>query len=187
MPKKSNRRRNGIIDKLNVDLRDAVDQMLLSGAPYREIVEFLGDEGVTLSRQAVCNYARRFLATTQMLRIAQDNFRILTEEIDKNLELDTAEGIIRVMSNQMLNTLANAKPEEWSGVEMDKLLREANSLIRVTAHKRRVDTMNRNELDKALAENKNLLFSVLAKKHPNLYSQLTTALYEIQEDDLNGV
>lgn len=186
MGHKSKRRRNGIIDKLDIALRDNVDQMLLSGAPYREIVGYLAEEGVTLSRQAVCNYARKFLATTQMLRIAQDNFRILTEEINKNPELDTTEGIIRVMSNSLLNTLANTKPEEWSKVELDKLLRETNSLIRVTAHKRRVDNQNRNELEKALAENQYLLYDTLAKRYPDLYRQLGEVLDEIKNDGSNG-
>ena len=58
--------------------------MLLSGVNYREIVEFLRAKGITLSEMAVCTYAKKFLATTQMLRIAQENFRMLTDELDKH-------------------------------------------------------------------------------------------------------
>ena len=53
------RRRNGKIARLPVALRDSVDKMLLAGATYREIVQFLRENDVELSRQAVCNYAPR--------------------------------------------------------------------------------------------------------------------------------
>ena len=78
------RRRTGKIDRLDRQTKDEVEQMLLSGVTYREIVEFLGAKGITLSEMAVCTYAKKFLATTQMLRIAQENFRMLTDELDKH-------------------------------------------------------------------------------------------------------
>ena len=78
------RRRTGKIDRLDPQTKDEVEQMLLSGVTYREIVEFLRAKGITLSEMAVCTYAKKFLATTQMLRIAQENFRMLTDELDKH-------------------------------------------------------------------------------------------------------
>ena len=78
------RRRTGKIDRLDRQTKDEVEQMLLSGVTYREIVEFLRAKGITLSEMAVCTYAKKFLATTQMLRIAQENFRMLTDELDKH-------------------------------------------------------------------------------------------------------
>ena len=78
------RRRTGKIDRLDRQTQDEVEQMLLSGVTYREIVEFLRAKGITLSEMAVCTYAKKFLATTQMLRIAQENFRMLTDELDKH-------------------------------------------------------------------------------------------------------
>lgn len=77
-------RRTGKIDRLDRQTKDEVEQMLLSGVTYREIVEFLRAKGITLSEMAVCTYAKKFLATTQMLRIAQENFRMLTDELDKH-------------------------------------------------------------------------------------------------------
>ena len=74
------RRRNGKIARLPVALRDSVDKMLLAGATYREIVQFLRENDVELSRQAVCNYARQFLCTTQQLRMAQENYKLLLED-----------------------------------------------------------------------------------------------------------
>ena len=98
------------VDRLDPQTKDEVEQMLLSGSTYREIVNYLKSKGVELSRMAVCTYAKKFLATVQMLHIAQENFRMLTDELDRHPGLDTTEAIIQIMSNSILNTLANAQP-----------------------------------------------------------------------------
>lgn len=185
MDTRKQRRRNGKIDRLGPMQKDTVNQMLLSGATYREVVEYLQGHGVQLSRTAVCTYAKKFLATSQMLRIAQDNFKMLMDDIDRHPDLDTTEGIIRIMSNSILQTLANAKPEDWQGMDMEKLLKEANALVRVTSQKRRVDMQNRSTLEAAMESNKTLLFDVLSKQHPELYRQLMDVIKQV-EDDLQG-
>ena len=171
------RRRNGKIARLPVALRDSVDKMLLAGATYREIVQFLRENDVELSRQAVCNYARQFLCTTQQLRMAQENYKLLLDEMRR-----TSEAIIRVVSNAILNTLASASPEEWKDIKMGTLLREANSLIKVTAHKQRADMLNRTAEERALEGVRAELFSALRNKDPELFARLSNTLDEIKPD-----
>ena len=183
MASKTDRRRNGIIDKLPALLRESVDQMLLAGITYREIVEYLRQKDIILSRQAVCNYARKFLATTQMMRIAENNFRVFTEAIENSPELDTAEGLIRVMSNHLLNTLTNMSAEDLEKVDPAKLLRETNALVRVTAFKRRVDTQNRGDVDNAPEGQKELLYDALYSHYPELYTQIIDALTELRNKE----
>lgn len=65
------RRRSGKVDRLPQEMREAVEQMLLSGISYREISEYLQTKGFSLSRMAICTYAKRFLPAAQMLHIAQ--------------------------------------------------------------------------------------------------------------------
>ena len=50
---------------------------------------------------------------------------MLTDELDRHPDLDTTEGIIQIMSNSILNTLAGTSPEDWQKIGIDKLLREA--------------------------------------------------------------
>ncbi len=170
------RRRNGKIAWLPVALRDSVDKLLLAGAPYREIVQFLRENDVELSRQAVCNYARQFLCTTQQLRMAQENYKLLLDEMERTPEMDTSEAIIRVVSNAMLNMLANATPEEWKDIKMGTLLREANSLIKVTAYKNRTDLKNKDDAKAAADELKAEFFSALGSSDPALYEKLVQTL-----------
>lgn len=176
------RRRNGKIARLPVALRDSVDKMLLAGVSYREIVQFLRENDVELSRQAVCNYARQFLATTQQLRMAQENYKLLLDEMERVPDMDTSEAIIRVTSNAVLNTLASATPEEWKDINLSTLLREANSLIKVTSHKKRADMLNRTAEERAIESVRMNVFSVLRDKDPELYKRLSDALDAMEKD-----
>lgn len=49
MGKKAGNRKHSKIDALDPALRETVEQMLLSGSTYSEIVDFLGANGVGIS------------------------------------------------------------------------------------------------------------------------------------------
>ena len=83
MGKKAGNRKHSKIDALDPALRETVEQMLLSGSTYSEIVDFLGDNGVGISVASVCRYARAYQAEVQMLNMAQENFRRMMDELDK--------------------------------------------------------------------------------------------------------
>lgn len=53
MSKNRKRRAVGTIDKLKPELKDTVDQMLLSGQTYREICQYLADNEVKLTQASV--------------------------------------------------------------------------------------------------------------------------------------
>ena len=82
------RRANGTIDKLKPALKDTVDQMLLSGQTYREICQYLAENDVKLTQASVSRYARRFLASANELRIAQENFRMISENCSGKFQND---------------------------------------------------------------------------------------------------
>ena len=114
--RKAGNRKHSKIDALDPALRETVEQMLLSGSTYSEIVDFLGDNGVGISVASVCRYARAYQAEVQMLNMAQENFRRMMDELDKYPDLDTTEAIIRLTSQNLLTALANTSEEDWQGV-----------------------------------------------------------------------
>ena len=69
MGKKAGNRKHSKIDALDPALRETVEQMLLSGSTYSEIVDFLGANGVGISVASVCRYARAYQAEVQMLNM----------------------------------------------------------------------------------------------------------------------
>lgn len=175
---KRRKRSTGEIDRLPDTLRDAVEQMLLAGVPYREIVEYLGQNSVTLSQMSVCRYAQRYLASIEQLKLSQENMHMMMEEMDKYPNLDTSEAILRVASSNVFNAISAMPQEGWEGIDPAKLLKEATGLIRAAGYKRRTDIQNKTDRETALDANQALLFDVLAKSHPELYEQVVTAIGE---------
>ena len=83
MSAEKRRRSTGKVDRLPPDLKDTVEQMLLTGCTYKEIVAFLKENGEEMSQMAVCTYARKYLATVEMINVAQSNFSMLMDEMNR--------------------------------------------------------------------------------------------------------
>lgn len=175
------RRSSGKIDRLPDDLRETVEQMLLAGQSYREIVEYLGEHEIRLSQMAVCTYAKKYLASVEQLRLSQENMKIMMEELDKYPNLDVTEGLLRVASNNLFNALTAVPDEGWDGLSPEKLLKQAAALARATAYKKRVDQQLKSDTEAALDAGQSLAFEVIAQKHPELYEQLVRAIREEKE------
>ena len=169
-------RATGVIDRLPPETKDTVDQMLIGGRPYREIVEYLAEHEIAISQQSVCRYARRFLVSVEQLRIGQENMRMLMQEMEQYPELDTTEAILRVATNNVFSAITAVPAESWEGIDPTKLLKEAGALIRAAGYKRKVDHDLQTDTEAALAANQSLLYEVISRQHPELYTQLTEVL-----------
>ena len=173
---KRRRRSSGVIDQLPEDQRYTVEQMLLAGESYREVVEYLATQEVSLSQMAVCRYARKYLATVEQMRLTQENMRMVMEEMNKYPDIDTGEAILRLASQNVLNAISSVPEEDWEGIDPQKLLKEATGLIRAASYKRRIDTQLKSDRETALEATQGLLADVLARKHPELYDQVVRAI-----------
>lgn len=169
-------RKHSKIDALPEDLKSAVEEMLLTGSTYSDIVQFLKDNEQSVSVAAVCRYARAFNANMEQLRMANENFKNMMDEINRYPELDTTEAIIRIASGNVFNRLANAEDADWDEVKLEKLLKETNGLIRATAYKKRIELQNKEIRDTAIDEMKGLMFQEMAKDNPDLYKSVVTYL-----------
>ncbi|MFV0497476.1 MAG: phage protein Gp27 family protein [Candidatus Fimivivens sp.] len=181
---KRRRRSTGVIDKLPDEQRYAVEQMLLAGEPYRDVVIYLAGQDVTLSQMSVCRYAKQYLAAVEQLKLAQENMRMLMEELEKYPDLDTGEAILRLASQNVFNAISAVPSEDWEGLDPTKLLKEATGLVRAASYKRKIDAGLKTEREAALEANQNLLLDVLAKKHPELYEQIVRAIKVEKQEGL---
>ena len=107
--------------------------MLLTGCTYKEIVAFLKENGEEMSQMAICTYARKYLATVEMINVAQSNFSMLMDEMNRYPDLDTSEALIRLASHHVMNALTNVDEEQMKEVPIEKLIKETNGLIRAAA------------------------------------------------------
>ena len=130
MEQERRRRSTGKVDRLPPELKDTVEQMLLTGCTYKEIVAFLKANGEEMSQMAICTYARKYLATVEMINVAQSNFSMLMDEMNRYPDLDTSEALIRLASHHVLNALTNVDEEQMKEVPIEKLIKETNGLIR---------------------------------------------------------
>ena len=169
-------RKHSKIDALPEDLKSAVEEMLLTGSTYSDIVQFLKDNEQSVSVAAVCRYARAFNANMEQLRMANENFKNMMDEINRYPELDTTEAIIRIASGNVFNRLANAEDADWDEVKLENLLKETNGLIRATAYKKRIELQNKEIRDTAIDEMKGLMFQEMAKDNPDLYKSVVAYL-----------
>lgn len=176
-----NRRAVGKIDKLPPNLKDTVDQMLVSGQTYREIVKYLSENGEILSQAAVSRYAQRFLASAQQLRIAQENFRMILTETDRYPELDPAEAILRLAAQKTLDALAALDTSQLEDLTADKLLRQATALSRAVVYKKKSDTQVKSDKQIALEENQSLLYDTIKKNNPGLYRELVEEIQKLKQ------
>ena len=177
---RNNRRACGKIDKLPSDLKDTVDQMLVSGQTYREIVSYLAENGEQLSQAAVSRYASRFLANAQQLRIVQENFRMILTETERYPELDPAEAILRMASQKVFDAISKLDEGQLDDVSADDLLRQATALARAVTYKRKTDTDVKSDKMLALEENQSLLYDTIKKSNPRLYNELMDEINKLK-------
>lgn len=182
----SRRRKHSKIDALDPALKQAVEQMLLDGSTYADIVAFLADNGVGLSTASVCRYAQAYNANLQMLQVAQENFRRMMDEVERYPDLDMTEVIARIVSQRLLDALMAAPDEAWQSADINKLITEANGLIRAVAHKRRSDAQNQQAEEAGLDAVKSLVFATMAKERPDLYNQVAQYLRDKKQDGMEG-
>lgn len=115
------RRKHSKIDNLEPAVKETVDEMIKTGAYYREIVDYIQSHGVSISLAAVGKYAKNLMSTLDALRLSQENFRAIMEETDRYPDLDMTDGILRLLCNQMLDAINKLPEERLSEIDFDTL------------------------------------------------------------------
>ena len=169
-------RKHSKIDKLPESLKDTVEQMLLNGDRYADIVDYLKTNEVEISIASVCRHAKTLNANLASIKMAQENFRVLNEEMSKYPNLDVTGALASLMSHNVLEAMQSLDEKEWAAVEPDKMLKSATGLIRAVAYKNKVDLDNKNTLEQGFEAVKDLVFSAMAKENPVLYAQVVQFL-----------
>lgn len=171
------------IDRLPFKVKDTVEQMMLNPTvTYREIAEYIQKKGYEISLSSVQRHAANLNESASNLQMAQENFKVMMREIDKYPNLDTTEGIIRLLSNYTLEAI-NAVPEEkWKDMDPVKLMNQATALTRAAAYKAKVDIDTQNQLDRGFEYVKDMIFESMAEENPGLYERVKRFLDKKQKE-----
>ncbi|MBD9061107.1 MAG: DUF3486 family protein [Ruminococcaceae bacterium] len=167
------KRKHSKIDKLPADIKEAVEQMILGDYTYRDVCDFVRDTAnVTLSEAAVCRYAQGLNASVQEIRLASENMRALTEEMQKFPQLDTTEGIARLISHKVLQAVQQMDEIALKEADPLKLIEKATALIRAVSLKNSTDIKTANLKNVAFESFKEDIFDAMAKENPELYQAM---------------
>lgn len=171
------------IDRLPLKVKDAVEQMMLNPAvTYREIAEYIQGRGYEISLSSVQRHAANLNESVTTLKMAQENFKIMMQELSKYPNLDTTEGIIRLLSNYTLEAINSTPEEKWKEIDPVKLMAQATALTRAAAYKSKVDIENQNQLERGFECAKDMIFETMAKEKPGLYEQVKKFIEKKQRE-----
>ena len=135
--------------------------------------------GFEISYSSIQRYASRLNQSIQSLRLAQENFKAISQELDKYPNLDTTEGIIKIMSNIILDGVLKFDEDDLQNTDPLKVMKQATELIRVAAYKKNLDLKNKDISEAGFDAVKDKVFTAIAKKYPEDYARLSAILEEL--------
>ena len=175
---KKKNRKHSKIDSLPNDIKEAVEEMIKSDFTYREIVDYIKNQGFEISQSSVQRYASGLNETLQSLRMAQENFRAVMEETEKYKNLDVSDGILRLLSNQVFQNINNMSEDRMRDINFDTLMKNAVALTKAIAYKRKIDVDTKTVLENGMEEFQAAIYEAMADERPDLYRELKKYLKE---------
>lgn len=175
-------RKHSIIDRLPLEIKETVDEMVKADFTYRDIVDYIKSTGTQISIASVGRYAANLNETIQSLRMAQENFKAIMEETSKYPNLDVTDAIIRLLSNQMLEAINNTPEEDFKKVDVNSLMKNVPALGRAAAYKTNMDLKNKDILSAGFEQVKTLVFEAMAKERPELYEEVRKYLKDKEDE-----
>ena len=173
----SERKRHFKIEKLPADIKTQVDEMIAANFTYDEIVDFIQSESdMTVSPMAVCRYARSLRQSIQTLRMAQENFRVLMDEVNKYPTLDTGEAILRLLSHVVVDRIQDTPDDKWKELEPDELIKQSTALVKAAAYKKNLDVKNEDIMSAGFEQVKGMVFEAMSRERPELYAEVAEFL-----------
>nr|DAZ25997.1 MAG TPA: Protein of unknown function (DUF3486) [Caudoviricetes sp.] len=162
------------IDELPSEVRLVVDGMLADVRyTYREISEYLSEEGYDISYGSVFRYAQRKGNAAQRILEAQAQTKAIVDAIRQNPDMDYTEGALQMVASGLTQKIASAS-EEWDEMPMDKAVRAIISLSKTKSYKDKVYTELDSKIKTALDEFKTQVFEEIAENDPALATRIAS-------------
>lgn len=175
---KKKNRKHSKIDGLPSDIKETVEEMIKSDFTYKDIVDYIKNQGFEISQSSVQRYASGLNETLQSLKMAQENFRVVMEETEKYKNLDVSDGILRLLSNQVFQSINNFSDEQLQNIDFDTLMKNAVALTRAIAYKKKIDIDSKDILENGAEQFQSMLYEVMADERPDLYREIKKYLKE---------
>lgn len=166
------RRKHSIIDKLPAEIKDTVDEMVRANFTYRDIVDYIKSTGNDISLASVGRYAANLNETVRSIRMAQENFRAIMEETERHPNLDATDGILCILSNQLLEAVNSLPEEQLQSADLNSLIKNSVALTKAVAYKKNIELKNKDILETGIEQVKSMIFEAMAEERPELYKEV---------------
>ena len=166
------RRRHSIIDKLPAEIKETVDEMVRANFTYRDIVDYIKSTGNDISLASVGRYAANLNETVRSIRMAQENFRAIMEETERHPNLDATDGILCILSNQLLEAVNSLPEEQLQSADLNSLIKNSVALTKAVAYRKNIDLKNKDILETGVEQVKSMIFEAMAEKRPEMYKEV---------------
>ena len=157
-------RKHSKIDSFEPSLKQEIEFMMQSDYTYNEIAEYIRQNGHSISLTSVYRYAKNLDKSLKQLKMVQENFKAIND------------GIIKLLSHQVLERVQNMNSEELENVDPLKLMKEANALIRTASYKNNIEFKNKDILEAGYEKVKSLVFDAMSSEEPELYAKVSEFL-----------
>ncbi len=166
------RRKHSIIDKLPAEIKETVDEMVRANFTYRDIVDYIKSTGNDISLASVGRYAANLNETVRSIRMAQENFRAIMEETERHPNLDATDGILCILSNQLLEAVNSLPEEQLQSADLNSLIKNSVALTKAVAYKKNIDLKNKDILETGVEQVRSMIFEAMAEKRPDMYREV---------------
>lgn len=168
-----------ILTELPPEIVEAVNDLLVSGKTYQEVVDFLKEKGQQVSRSSVGRYGKDFLARLERLKVVKEQARTIVQESADAPATEMAEA-----ANQIATQLIMEHLMEVSDLEGEKVTEILKALARleqsgVAREKLKMDF--RKKVKVALEAFKKDLYTELEGREPELCERLIQVANRVAE------
>ena len=164
-------RHHPTINRLPSHIRETVDEMIKSDFTYREISQFIAENGTKISISSVQRYASSLNETLENLKMSHENFKMIMAECENFRTPDVTDAILILLQNQILTAINSQKSDV---AELEKLIKNTVALIRAVAFKKQIEI----DSEKIFQEFDNMIFGAIYDEKPQLYAEIKQFIEE---------
>lgn len=163
------RKKRTAIDKLPPNIKETVDDMIKSNSTYGEIVDYIKSSGNNISLSAVQRYAVNLTRSLQALRLTQENFSIINEEMEHYKNTDCTEAILILLNSKLLERINSLPDEQLQNLDTTQLVKSTVALTKAIAYKKKSDIQTKSLLENGAELLKSTVYQAMAEEEPELY------------------
>ena len=169
------------IDALPKEVQLVVDGMLLDVTyTYKDISEYIAQQGYEVSVGSVFRYAQRTKNAAQRIIAAQEQTKAIIEVIKQNPNADYTEGALQMVSAGLTQKIAAAQ-EEFDDISVDKAAKILIALTKTKSYKDKVYSDLTERTTAAMEEFKAQVYNEILEKDPILAYRLASFAEQFAE------